>query len=122
MSSYLIYIPYQDKDQGGAIDYGKPSESTQGGFPTTQATLDLSDFSVLKQYIAHEFPSEARAWMPGSIEVNGRKGRRAICVMSKDRLSFSLYDLDSSHDKEEEEEAETGKAAEDVADGDEMLL
>lgn len=39
--------------------------------------------------------------------MNGRKGRRVVCVTSKDGLRYTLYDMDSSHEEEEEGERET---------------
>ena len=34
-------------------------------------------------------------WTPERIEINGRKGRRAVCVLAQDRLRYRVYDLDS---------------------------
>ena len=36
------------------------------------------------------------SWAPEKVEVNGRKGRRVICVLAQDRLHYRVYDLDSS--------------------------
>ncbi len=29
------------------------------------------------------------------LEVNGRKGRRAVCILYEDRLHYGVFDLDS---------------------------
>ena len=55
--------------------------------------MDLSRTDTMKRYIQHTFhsgPSSA----PESIEVNGRKGRRAICVVTEDRTHYRIFDLD----------------------------
>lgn len=41
---------------------------------------------------------------PLRIEVNGRRGRRAVCVLYSDRQWYSVLDIDSVGDRDEEEE------------------
>lgn len=46
------------------------------------------------QYVRHTFPPDAKR-VPLKMEVNGRKGRRVICILYEDRLHYSVFDLDS---------------------------
>jgi anaphase-promoting complex subunit 4 len=36
--------------------------------------------------------------VPEKLEVNGRKGRRVVCVLGKDRLHYRVFDLDGGGD------------------------
>lgn len=62
--------------------------------------------------------------MPGSLEVNGRKGRRVICIISQDRLRYVLFDLDSSHeeDTDGDDEADAGSLDREAGDEPDMEL
>lgn len=57
--------------------------------------LDLSDPAVANACTWRELP-EGVSWTPERMEVNGRKGRRAICVLARDGFHYRVYDLDSS--------------------------
>lgn len=80
------------------------------GVPVHAATaalnLDISDEKVLSQLQQHRFP-EGAAWTPERIEINGRKSRRGICVVAKDRVTYRVLDLDSLHNNRDELEKET---------------
>ena len=85
----MAYFPY--RDDNGAVE-GLEYGSSQDG-----SSLDLSDEVKLKHYIRHTFPA-GNIWTPQRLEVNGRKGRRAVCVISEDNLHFRIFDLDSSRE------------------------
>lgn len=68
--------------------------------------LDISDEKLLSQLQQHRFP-EGAAWTPERIEINGRKSRRGICVVAKDRVTYRVFDLDSLHKNKDELENET---------------
>lgn len=80
------------------------------GVPVRAATaalnLDISDEKLLSQLQQHRFP-EGAAWTPERIEINGRKSRRGICVVAKDRVTYRVFDLDSLHKNQDESEKET---------------
>jgi anaphase-promoting complex subunit 4 len=64
----------------------------------------------LVDYSRHHF-SVDDGFTPEKIEVNGRKGRRVVCVLGADRLHYKMFDLDSAVDtaaeaEDEEEEAD----------------
>ena len=73
------------------------------------AENDFSDSIAQEACRKHVFPSSQHPWEVGRIEVNGRQGRRMLCVVSVDNLRYALFDLDSwqhaeERDDEEEEE------------------
>jgi anaphase-promoting complex subunit 4 len=53
--------------------------------------------------VKHRFPGKAR---PVKIDVNGRQGRRAICVLYGEGLRYEVLDMDAEMEDEEEEEDE----------------
>ena len=59
------------------------------------SSIDISGPNVASEYTWQEFP-EGVSWTPERMEVNGRKGRRAICVLAQDRFHYRVYDLDGS--------------------------
>ena len=81
---------------------------------------DLSSFSELEGYVHQRFPSLSHSWMPQSVEVNGRKDRRALCVISQDRLHYAMFDLDSRHEGEDGQDNLQHEAG--GSDDDEMLM
>ena len=64
------------------------------------STIDLSDPDVAGAYMWQECP-DGVSWTPERMEINGRKGRRAICLLAQDRFRYRVYDLDSSLDRDE---------------------
>lgn len=57
--------------------------------------LDVSFVSSLTPYTRHVFRQES-TFRPEKLEVNGRKGRRVVCVLDQDGLRYRAFDLDSS--------------------------
>ncbi len=68
--------------------------------------LDLSETSTYRACTWLEFPVGV-SWVPERLEVNGSKGRRAICVLAQDRLHYRIYDLDSSSGAVDAQDAKT---------------
>ena len=64
------------------------------------SSIDLSCPDVASSYTWQEFP-EGVSWVPEKMEVNGKKGRRVLCVLAQDRLHYRVYDLDISSGGEE---------------------
>ena len=83
MSEGLAYEEYQNSDDQGA---GKAST-------TTVFKLDPLDAKA-NHVLQHTFPA-GPTWTPECLEINGRKGRRAVCVLAEDRLRYRVFDLDS---------------------------
>ena len=59
-----------------------------------EEALDLSNEESLSRYVCHTYPKGSQ-WTPERLEVNGRKGRRAVCVISRTKTYYSVLDLDS---------------------------
>lgn len=57
----------------------------------------------MDQFVQHIFPT-GLAWTPERIEINGRRGRRIICVVAKDKTRYRIHDLDSLHETEQARE------------------
>ena len=76
--------------------------------PTTAATrLDiLSPDSPHTDLIKQVFASSGPKSRPLRIDVNGRKDRRAVCVVYGDGMRYEVLDLDGELVDEEEEEEE----------------
>lgn len=101
-SSTLLNIKYRKTDSvsEGLVYKDLPSvdqQTTGKSFDINAAasTLEL-DASVAEaaHFVQHTF-SAGPTWTPERIEINGRKGRRAVCVLAQDRLRYRVYDLDS---------------------------
>ena len=92
-------IRYRNLEDAERLIYTKfagPQDSDTDSTPEIH-TVDLEQSSHL---IRHSFPS-GPTWTPKRMEINGRKGRRAICVLAKDSLHYRIYDLDSMTTDEE---------------------
>ncbi|KAL8693429.1 MAG: hypothetical protein Q9218_001739 [Villophora microphyllina] len=73
---------------------------------------DLRDPKVLAGHTIQRLPA-GQAWTPQALEINGRKGRRTLCVLAKDGIHCRQYALDKL-----DEEANDGEES-DVAMSDE---
>ena len=62
-------------------------------------TLDYNSSDPVWQE-RHVFDLSSGAKAPSELEVNGRKGRRAVCVLEDD-IKFTVFDLDSGQPDEE---------------------
>ena len=58
------------------------------------SSIQLPGPDIASEHTWLEFP-EGVSWTPERIEVNGRNGRRAICVLAQDRFHYRVYDLDT---------------------------
>lgn len=58
------------------------------------------------------------------VDVNGRKGRRAICVLYGDAMRYEVLDLDAAmgEDEEEDEDYQEGDEEEDEEEDDEEVF
>ena len=98
-SSYLLSVPYRSQSQSlDGLNYaatnthGKSTVTKQ--FASAPSDLDLSNAETMKHYVKHTFP-EGPSWTPERLEVNGRKGRRAVCVVAEDRIHYRIFDIDT---------------------------
>ncbi|KAL4913499.1 anaphase-promoting complex, cyclosome, subunit 4-domain-containing protein [Aspergillus aurantiobrunneus] len=107
-SAYLLQFPFEpemqvseDPDVPFSIKYNEIHDE-EPVKETTDVEIPSSspDLSAL---IKHRFAPKAR---PISIDVNGRQGRRAICVLYAGGLRYEVLDLDAETGDEDEGEEE----------------
>ncbi|KAJ6054781.1 uncharacterized protein N7446_001502 [Penicillium canescens] len=118
-SSHLLNFPFQPLSAHSnppplILDYIE-SEATPASLkPSVPATkLDLSDSSPHAEVLKHVFASTGPKANPVCIDVNGRKGRRAVCALYGDAMRYEVLDLDAAIDEEEvDEEGEGGEREE----------
>lgn len=67
--------------------------------------LDLSSL-IHSGVVRHTFAVSGPKAKPVHLDVNGRKGRRAVCVLYGDGMRYDVLDLDAAMENEEEVEAE----------------
>lgn len=77
--------------------------NTEGESKGHTIEIDLLHMGRELNWIHHTFPDDVE---PVRFEVNGSKGRRAICVLYNDGLRYSVFDMDSRHDAEEDEDGD----------------
>lgn len=98
-SSQLFRIPYRESaNASGKLAYATINERNveqRMDGNTDHSSIDLSRPDVASAYMWQEFP-DGVSWTPERMEVNGRKGRRVICVLAQDRFHYRVYDLDGS--------------------------
>ena len=100
-SSRLFRIFYRKSvDHPLVLRYSAVNEVVEaeyeGRIPSPHPSkVDLSDTKTCKACTWLKFPVGI-SWAPERLEVNGRKGKRVICVLAQDRLRYRVYDLDNS--------------------------
>ncbi|KAL2822321.1 anaphase-promoting complex, cyclosome, subunit 4-domain-containing protein [Aspergillus cavernicola] len=96
-SSYLLHLPFQPPSS--PIDYQTHSLSDKE--PVTMTTdVDVSSRDPrITNLIKHQFAPKTR---PVRFDVNGRQGRRAICVLYGEGLRYEVLDLDAEMGEDEE--------------------
>ncbi|RAK87373.1 anaphase-promoting complex component Cut20/Apc4 [Aspergillus costaricaensis CBS 115574] len=118
-TSYLLSLPFQPattmKTNTVAeslapcpVDYHDSLQEPTSPDPVTSATVvDLmSPDSSFAGLIKHTFIGAKAKAKPIRVDVNGRRGRRAICVLYGDAMRYEVLDLDAELEDEEEEEDE----------------
>lgn len=98
-SSRLFRIPYREiANASGKLAYATNNERSVGQRMDgnhDHSSIDLSSPDVASAYTWQDFRGGV-SWAPERMEVNGRKGRRVICVLAQDRFHYRVHDLDSS--------------------------
>lgn len=59
--------------------------------------VNLTNPNDVNHHTIHRFPA-GKTWIPQRLEVNGRKGKRTICVVAEDRVHYCQFALDSQND------------------------
>ena len=74
--------------------YTTAKQHENGTASETVTRLDVTKPDIMDELTWHNFPSST-LWAPEKLEINGRKGRRVICVLARDRLHYRMFDVDS---------------------------
>lgn len=101
-SFQLLSILYnKQSDSTDGLTYSTASELTQKNpRANISPNVSVSLGTNVSNHVRHTFP-QGLEWAPERIEINGRKGRRIICVLAKDRISYRIYDIDSVNEQTE---------------------
>lgn len=118
--SYLINLPFQPlsaqssstkPDQPSSVlEYVECDPHPSDTKPCVSATL--LDVSALSEagMVRHVFATSGLKAKPVRVDVNGRKGRRAVCVLYGDAMRYDVLDLDAAMEDEEEDDLEEGES------------
>ncbi|KAL8831838.1 MAG: hypothetical protein Q9191_000627 [Dirinaria sp. TL-2023a] len=114
-SSKLLSINYRRMEHGaqGLIYEDFDNARHKHGDSSSVLTLNPFDAGDISQYSQHTFPAGA-TWAPERLQIGGRKGRRAVCVLAQDKLRYRVYDLHSSITDSGEEALPTDLGSEDA--------
>lgn len=80
------------------------NERTDAPLSTTMKVDILAPSSQDLGIIKHSFIGAKGKARPVGIDVNGRRGRRAICVMYGDGMRYEVLDLDAEMGNDEDED------------------
>ncbi|KAI9890270.1 MAG: hypothetical protein M1814_004305 [Vezdaea aestivalis] len=98
-SHHLVSLPYSKIALDSIFKYeGKSINDVVIGHESLQTTENsnrLSSTTIQDQFMLHTFDE---GFVPSSIEINGRPGRKVACVLSKDRVHYMILDLDGGLD------------------------
>ncbi|KAI4233175.1 MAG: hypothetical protein LQ349_004577 [Xanthoria aureola] len=83
-------LRYQEIGLAGKAASGELNEREVSG----SHEIDLRRLSDISTRTVHRFPP-GRMWTPLRLEINGRKGRRTICVLAEDRIHYRQFTIDS---------------------------
>lgn len=81
--------------------YAALDPSNTSSSASSATVLDLE--SAHAELVMHSFPSSGPKAKLARIDVNGRKGRRAVCVLFADGLHYEVLDMDTQVQGDEEE-------------------
>ena len=121
--SYLLNFPFQPPSTLSSgtdtkppsdlqLEYENCSASNNGGGgdsgPTKILPLDIlsSPDAPHATLVKHSFAAAGagRGNRPVRVDVNGRRGRRAVCAVYGDGMRYEVFDMDAEVVDEEEEE------------------
>ncbi|PYI23859.1 putative anaphase-promoting complex component Cut20/Apc4 [Aspergillus violaceofuscus CBS 115571] len=115
-TSYLLNLPFQPAAAMGpdeevldpvfSIEYRNvlDDETTSAPLNATMSVDVLAPSSQDLGVIKHSFVGAKGKARPVRIDVNGRRGRRAICVMYGDGMRYEVLDLDAEIGNDEDED------------------
>lgn len=116
-ASYLLNLPFQPasvldlseevEPLAVPLNYIDNNPQPTTVKPAVQPTpLDIASLLGDTDIIIHTFAPSGPKSNPLHIDVNGRQGRRAICVLYGDAMRYEVLDLDAKLEEEEFDEEE----------------
>lgn len=82
--------------------------------PNVQSTvLDIASLLEETDIVIHIFASSGPKSNPIHFDVNGRQGRRVVCVLYGEGMRYDVLDMDTKMEEEEYEEEEDDEEDED---------
>ncbi|KAJ5359271.1 uncharacterized protein N7496_011684 [Penicillium cataractarum] len=127
-ATYLLNLPFQPasvlatSEEAGALavplTYVENNPHPPTAKPTVQSTpMDIGSLLEETNIVIHIFASSGPKSNPLHIDVNGRQGRRAICVLYGDTMRYEVLDLDAELEEEENEEEDDDEDEDEEEDG-----
>lgn len=91
----LLQIDYRPRGEtsNGLLYREVDSTRQPAGQQEDSESINLTRSSDIAIHTVHTFPT-AKVWAPQRLEINGRKGRRTVCVLAEDRLHYRQFDID----------------------------
>ncbi|KAL4909877.1 hypothetical protein BDW74DRAFT_165214 [Aspergillus multicolor] len=101
-ASYIVQLPFQPPPHEYPLGVAYQFTINYHDVHHVDAVKEMTDIDIQSsQLVKHQFAPKAR---PVRFEVNGRQGRRAICVLYAGALRYEVLDLDAEVGDDEEEE------------------
>ncbi|KAL4976957.1 anaphase-promoting complex, cyclosome, subunit 4-domain-containing protein [Aspergillus desertorum] len=103
-TSYLLQLPFQPAPQEYPACSAYQFTINYHDIHHVDAVKERTDVDIPSpQLVKHQFAPKAR---PIRIDVNGRQGRRAVCVLYAGALRYEVLDLDAEKGDDEDEEGD----------------
>ena len=99
-SSHLANIKYRQSNGHEGLTYANLALNNTIDEESISNNM-LIDLARPSPLLRHSFPKDP-GWSPERMEINGRDGRRAVCVLAQDALRYRVYELDSAPNNDEE--------------------
>ena len=117
----LFRVPYRSSPETAAVltytSWDTSSDTTRK-VPETILAVNLVEDDGSSPFLCHTY--QTGSMQPVKLEVNGRKGRRVICVLDANLQQYQVLDLDSGSSVLDEEADEDSSDADDGDDDLEM--
>ena len=94
-SSSLLYVTAEAAQR-------KSVAGTAMGYTDIAASLNLQNPERMAEFTKHIFPTGV-SWAPEKMDINGRTGRRVMCIVAQDKKRYRIYDVDRNPNLEERE-------------------
>lgn len=99
--SYLLKIEFRLREGSySSLVYREGNLTRQlrvaerdGRMSAERSGINLRNEKDVAALIVQTFPA-GTAWMPQRLEINGRRGRRTICVLAENKLQYRQFAID----------------------------